>query len=69
MDIYAKLKELKFEHLETPPVGGLYTPANFYQQPKIMDGASSLLVEVFGNDRGIGAHSAIGRMSFPGFHR
>ncbi|MHC1773405.1 MAG: hypothetical protein AB9907_17050 [Flexilinea sp.] len=57
---------MKFEYPETLPVCGLYPPANFNQQPKVVDGASFLLVEVLGNDRDIGARSAIGTNDLPG---
>ena len=39
---------------------------NFNQQPKGIDGASYLLAESFGEDRGVGARSAIGTNELPG---
>lgn len=39
---------------------------NFNQQPKIIDGASRLLADIFGEDKGIGARSAIGVNELPG---
>lgn len=39
---------------------------NFNQQPKVVDGASLLLAEIFGDDCGIGARSAIGTNELPG---
>lgn len=39
---------------------------NFNQQPKVIDGASYLLAEIFGEDRGVGARSAIGTNELPG---
>lgn len=40
--------------------GYVASAENFYYQPKILDGASQLLVEVFGPERGTGVRSAIG---------
>lgn len=39
---------------------------NFNQQPKVIDGASRLLADIFGEDNGIGARSAIGANELPG---
>lgn len=39
---------------------------NFNQQPKIIDGASRLLADIFGEVKGIGARSAIGVNELPG---
>jgi enamine deaminase RidA (YjgF/YER057c/UK114 family) len=39
---------------------------DFYQQPKVADGASNLLIEIFGEDIGRAARSAVGMPSLPG---
>lgn len=39
---------------------------NFNMQPKVIDGASQLLADIFGMDNGIGARSAIGTNELPG---
>lgn len=39
---------------------------NFNQQPKVIDGASKLLADIFGEDNGIGARSAVGVNELPG---
>ncbi len=39
---------------------------NFNQQPKVIDAASKLLADIFGEDNGIGARSAIGVNELPG---
>ena len=39
---------------------------NFYDQPKVANGASELLVEIFGEEAGRGARSAIGVYTLPG---
>lgn len=38
----------------------------FNQQPKVVDGASLLLRDIFGPDQGVGARSAIGTNELPG---
>lgn len=39
---------------------------NFNDQPKVIDGASQLLLDIFGEDAGVGARSAIGVNELPG---
>ncbi|MDB4711745.1 RidA family protein [Verrucomicrobiales bacterium] len=39
---------------------------NFHQQPQVINGFSELMKEVFGEDRGIGARSAIATNTLPG---
>ena len=39
---------------------------NFYDQPKVANGASELLVDIFGEEAGRGARSAIGVYTLPG---
>ncbi len=39
---------------------------NFYEQPKVMDSASKLLCDIFGDERGKAARSAIGTNALPG---
>ena len=38
----------------------------FYEQPKVANGGTQLLVDIFGEERGCGARSAIGVSSLPG---
>ena len=38
----------------------------FHQQPKVADGASRFLMDIFGEDCGVGARSAIGASELPG---
>ena len=40
--------------------------ADFYDQPAVMNGASALICELFGDERGKPARSAIGAPSLPG---
>ena len=37
----------------------------FTEQPRVINGCSELLVEVFGDDRGVGARSAVGVAALP----
>jgi enamine deaminase RidA (YjgF/YER057c/UK114 family) len=46
-------------------LGFVASDDNFNQQPKVIDGASKLLADIFGED-GIGARSAIGVNELPG---
>ncbi len=39
---------------------------SFYEQPKVANGASELLVDIFGEEAGRGARSAIGVNALPG---
>jgi enamine deaminase RidA (YjgF/YER057c/UK114 family) len=43
----------------------LCTP-EFADQPKVMNGFSELMAEVFGDDAGVGARSAVGTSALPG---
>ena len=40
--------------------------ADFADQPKVINGYSELMKEVFGDDAGVGARSAVGHNSLPG---
>lgn len=40
--------------------------ADFYDQPKVINGCSELFADVFGADNGVGARSAVGAISLPG---
>ena len=40
--------------------------ADFTKQPMVIDGFSELMAEVFGEDAGVGARSAVGMGSLPG---
>lgn len=46
-------------------LGFVQSADDFHQQPKVMDGASQLLRDLFGED-GVGARSAIGTNALPG---
>jgi enamine deaminase RidA (YjgF/YER057c/UK114 family) len=39
--------------------------AEFTEHPKVINGASDLLVEIFGKERGQHARSAVGMISLP----
>ena len=47
-------------------LGFVASAPGFNMQPKVMDGASALLRDIFGEDNGIGARSAIGTNELPG---
>ncbi len=47
-------------------LGFVASAENFNMQPKVMDGASALLRDIFGEENGIGARSAIGTNELPG---
>lgn len=47
-------------------LGFVASADNFNQQPKVIDGASKLLADIFGEENGIGARSAIGVNELPG---
>ena len=46
-------------------VGYVACTADFDQQPAVVNGASALLRDVFGEDRGIGVRLALGVSSLP----
>ena len=39
---------------------------DFFDQPKVINGFSELMADVFGPDNGIGARSAVGALALPG---
>ena len=45
--------------------GYVASAPNFHQQPKVIDGASQLLVDVFGPEVGMGARAAVGVSALP----
>ena len=47
-------------------LGFVASAPNFNMQPKVIDGASRLLAEIYGEENGIGARSAIGTNELPG---
>ena len=47
-------------------LGFVASAENFNMQPKVIDGASKMLADIFGEDKGIGARSAIGTNELPG---
>ena len=40
--------------------------ADFYEQPKVINGCSELFADVFGAENGVGARSAVGANALPG---
>lgn len=46
-------------------LGMVNCTSDFTQQPKVIDGFSQLMVEVFGNEAGVGSRSSIGVNSLP----
>lgn len=47
-------------------LGMVNSTADFYDHPKVINGYSELMAEVFGEDAGVGARSAVGFPSLPG---
>jgi enamine deaminase RidA (YjgF/YER057c/UK114 family) len=47
-------------------LGMVNTAADFYDHPKVINGFSQLMAEVFGPDHGVGARSAVGMGPLPG---
>ena len=47
-------------------LGFVASSSDFYEQPKVMDSASQLLIDVFGEEVGKAARSAVGAVSLPG---
>ncbi len=47
-------------------LGMVSSTESFKDHPKVIDGFSELMAEVFGDDAGIGARSAVGMGSLPG---
>lgn len=47
-------------------LGMVNSAADFYEHPKVINGCSELFVEVFGEEFGIGARSAVGMGPLPG---
>lgn len=47
-------------------LGFINSADDFYQQPQVLNGASNLLAEVFGNENGIPARTAMGVNATPG---
>ena len=46
-------------------LGLVNSPANFSQHPQVINGCSELFKKVFGEDRGVGARSALGVSGLP----
>ena len=77
MDVYENIRKSGYELPPSPPKGGIYKPvkqvgnllyisgqgATKDGQP---DGASQLLKDIFGDDNGVGARSAISAIELPG---
>lgn len=47
-------------------LGMVYATPDYKDHPKVIDGFSELMAEVFGDDAGVGARSAVGMGSLPG---
>ena len=47
-------------------LGMVNCPAEFRDQPAVINGCSELLLDVFGKENGLGARSAVGMSSLPG---
>jgi enamine deaminase RidA (YjgF/YER057c/UK114 family) len=47
-------------------LGMVNCPADFKEQPQVINGFSELMAEVFGDEAGVGARSAVGMGSLPG---
>jgi enamine deaminase RidA (YjgF/YER057c/UK114 family) len=47
-------------------LGMVNTAADFYDHPKVINGYSELIAEIWGNDNGVGARSAVGMGPLPG---
>lgn len=47
-------------------LGMVYCPPEFGDHPKVINGYSELMRDVFGEDAGVGARSAVGMGSLPG---
>ena len=47
-------------------LGMVNSAPDFYEHPKVINGFSELMAEVFGQDAGIGARSAVGMGPLPG---
>lgn len=47
-------------------LGMVNSPPNFLDHPKVINGFSELMAQVFGEDAGVGARSAVGMGSLPG---
>lgn len=47
-------------------LGMVNSAPDFYEHPKVINGFSELMAEVFGNENGIGARSAVGMGPLPG---
>jgi enamine deaminase RidA (YjgF/YER057c/UK114 family) len=47
-------------------LGLVNSTADFYDHPKVINGCSELFADVFGQDQGVGARSAVGTVALPG---
>jgi enamine deaminase RidA (YjgF/YER057c/UK114 family) len=47
-------------------LGMVNCPADYKEQPQVINGFSELMAEIFGEDAGVGARSAVGMGSLPG---
>ncbi len=63
--IQAKLGSLDRVKQVIKTVGFVHGVDGFSQQPQVINGCSDLLAEVFGEERGVGARSAVGVNGLP----
>lgn len=61
----AALGSLDRVHRVIKSLGMVNCTADFTQQPAVIDGFSALFAQVFGEDNGVGARSAVGMGSLP----
>src|SRR5262245_40609444 len=47
-------------------MGLVNSTADFFDQPKVINGFSELMAEIFGEENGVGARAAFGAVSLPG---
>jgi len=64
--LHAQIGDLNRVEKIVKILGFVASADNFYDQPKVMDAASKLLCDIFGEERGRGARSAIGTNALPG---
>ena len=68
MSILAKIAILKLKKCQVNIVkvfGMVNSTPDFVEQPTVINGVSDLLIEVFGQERGCHARSAVGMCSLP----
>jgi len=64
--VHAKTGDLNMITKVVKILGFVACSDEFYDQPKVLNAASKILADVFGENAGIGARSAIGTNALPG---